>query len=170
MEQNRAGFFRSSTKFPEDVSVCWLMVYDVRKMRFLILINAVSALQYCLWAKGMRECDKEETLPQLPCIEKKIPNQKQAVLKWLKYTKTVKANEKNEPCCRYNDFWALMASFAGMKKHKVYTDFEALRYKCIKMQISIVRDHKWMVNKFVLKGFKVFCTLNLLKDRFQSKL
>ena len=33
------------------------------------------------------------------------------------------------------------------------------------MEVSIVRDHKWMVNKFLLRGFKVFCTLNLLKER-----
>ena len=108
-------------------------------MRIYALINTVSALQYCLWAKGMRECDPEETLPQLPCVEKKIPNQKQglvfyckfqhflpsknlgkAVLKWLKYSTTVKANDKSEPCCRYNDFWALMSGFAGVEQESVW--------------------------------------------------
>ena len=33
----------------------------------------------------MRECDPEETLPQLPCVEKKIPNQKQGLVFYSKF-------------------------------------------------------------------------------------
>merc|ERR1711892_1366515 len=105
-----------------------------QKMRlYFVLFALANGAKYCYWTGNMEDCG-DEILPLKPCIDDVDTDQRKGEVRFLKSATKVKVNQEGQPCCRFNELWRLVSSFA---KSPEYDEQEETRYTCTKIMIAV---------------------------------